>query len=854
MERRGKLALALVAGMLAFVVGSSTTAHAVINSAKFKCQASIAKEGTKYVQSLLKLYQKCRNANLKTPGSCTNPDPEDVNKIIANVKKGLTKKCTFLDSNDNDVTPENLLRLGFPGPCTDPNTLNGFTMTDLQNCIADSHLNRVVGVCTGPGNLNEACTTLGDCPAQGVLNTCTGMLSFEYDSTVVGPLTGTRLPCQVEVGKSMNKYIGAYMKAVQKCRNNLLDCDVDLQTGTITCKLAGVLPENCATDPGPNLETDPMKPPKFANQKTLDSIAKARAKAIASIEGKCFDNADVLALKLCIPDQGTANAAGNCEADAHEILANNPDATGTDDLLDFEYATRGICGDNRKNQGTEECDGTSDDACPGACGAASGFFGCLCQNTPRQRVIEHSNADLDNGFSGQSHDSGIVEGGGYVSDLWDCDGPLITDDHTCTVGPSCNNAPHQACNPAPNATGSAANSNTICTGSGNFCRKTAAASVGPHCEIEFNKRCATNAQCTGDGDRCVHTDHGPPLPLSSGGVSVCIINTFTEDVVGTTDLLTGDGAVRLRQDSTTHLGPSIQQPCPVCGGFCAGPGSGTGPGVRTLCTSNSDCPNPPNLCVSDLVCSYGPNVDKVCRPNPPFGGTTQFFGNPSSDCPPAPNPLGTIDILFNPATTGSTTATASFDCGTTGYTDKACIGGGNDKRPCTTIADCPGGVCNEQCFCGGGPQKPNACQTACLGGGQDAQPCGDDTDCPGGFCHVADCRLNLADTDSTAEGICSIGPTDGTCSTHSFRTCTANSDCQPPICAFCGVAETCTFAKRNCFTNGTYTRAGTPGTPDRISAATFCIAQTSSPSVNNVAGLPGPGAITQPASTQEVGF
>ena len=854
MERRGKLALALVAATLAFVVGSSTASHAFINQAKFKCQVAIGKESAKYVSSLLKLFQKCRNAELKSPGSCpSGPATADVDKIKTKVRNGLAKKCTFFNTNNVDVTPANLLALGFPGPCVDTNSLNGFTMSDLQDCIVDSHLRRVSGVCAGGSNLNEACTVVGDCPDSGPGTSCQSFMKLEYDPTVSGPLTGATLKCQTEIGKNMGKYVAAYLKAVQKCRNNLLDCDVSLapgHEGEVTCKLSGVQPENCATDVGPNLEDDPMKPPVFANQKTIDAIVKARGKAQAAIIAKCADP-DNVTLKVCEPDQNTGANAASCETSTHEPLMDNPDTTALDDLLDFEYATRGTCGDNRKNQGTEECDGPDDDNCPGQCGAASGFFACLCQNAPRQRVIEHSNADLDNGWSGQSHDSGIVEGGGYVSDLFDCDN---MGDKLCTVGPSCANPPHIPCSPLPNPDGLHDTGTKICNlAGGGACRKTPAASMGPHCEIDYQKRCQTNAQCTGDGDRCIHTPHGEPLPLSSGGVSVCVVNIFTEDVVGTTDLATGAGSVRLRQDSTTHLGPSIQQPCPVCGGFCSGPPSGTGPGVRTLCTTDADCVNPA-FCVHDLVCSYGPKVDQKCRANNPFGGTTEFFGNPSVDCPPAPNPLGTIDILFNPATTGSTTATANIDCGTNGYTGKACIGGANDKRPCTTVGDCPGGLCNEQCYCGGGAQKPNACDTACLGGSNDAAPCADDTECPGGFCHLADCRLNLGDTDSTAEGICSAGPVDGTCSIHSFRTCNGNSDCQPPLCTFCGLAETCSFNNRQCFTNGTYTRAGTPGTPDRISAATFCIAPTSSPSVNNVAGLPGPGAITQPASTLEVGF
>jgi hypothetical protein len=74
------------------------------------------------------------------------------------------------------------------------------------------------------------------------------------------------------------------------------------------------------------------------------------------------------------------------------------------------------------------------------------------------------------------------------------------------------------------------------------------------------------------------------------------------------------------------------------------------------------------------------------------------------------------------------------------------------------------------------------------------------------------------------------------------------------MCPFCDPGETCVENPRNCFVSPTISRTGTPGTPERVSGAIFCIAATSSPSVNGVAGLPGPGAISQPAQTIEVGF
>lgn len=839
MGRRVRILSALVAGTLAFAVGAPT-AHA-LEGARLKCQKAIAKEAGKYVNGKLKVLQKCKDANLTSPGDCTAPDAGALQKLHDKLFAGLAKACSFTPGTDDD----NLKAMGFPGPCEDANPGNGFTVGDLQDCILETHDRILQGECKGGVNNGQECNLVTECPDFGPGTSCTSVIGVEYDSTVVGPLMGTTLKCQKEVSKNAGKLIKTVLASVQKCRNNLLDCKTDSNSGVTTCKQSGLSAGSCATN-------DP---------KAAAAITKARDKMIAAITAKCSD-ADAAALKLCEPDQVTGATAATCEADTHQDFADNPDQSELFDFIDYEYAARGICGDNRVNQPSEECDGIDDTACPGQCGAALGLFPCLCQDTPRSRVVEHANADLDNGWTGQSHDSGIVEGGGYVTDLWDCDGPGGPDT-LCVTGPSCNLPPHQSCSPAKDTTG---NADLMCPGVGNFCRVTAGGAQGPHCEIDFKKRCRpTNNDCPAP-DRCVVTPHGAPLPLVSGGVSVCVVNQFTEDVVGTTDLVTGASSVRLRQNSLTYQGGSTQQPCPVCGGFCSGNAQSDGPGVRNLCSTNADC-GLGSQCVTEAICSWGPNVDKPCRANTPFGGTTEFFGNPSVDCPvpTSLSLLGTIDILFNPATTGSTSATANLFCNTPGFNNKICAGGPNQYHTCTVNSECPGGTCNNQCFCpntGSGPsleigQKPNGCDAACLGGAFDAQPCVDDSECdpPNGFCHVADCRVNPLDTGSAQEGICTTGPDDGRCSLHPFKGCVADSDCRPSgACDFCEESETCTPVRRQCFVNPTIVRQGSPGVPDRTTAANFCITKTSQPAVNSVAGLSGPGAITNPTTVTNVGF
>ena len=194
----------------------------------------------------------------------------------------------------------------------------------------------------------------------------------------------------------------------------------------------------------------------------------------------------------------------------------------------------------------------------------------------------------------------------------------------------------------------------ICHGVGNFCRKTNGGSTGPHCEIEFKKRCRRPTPATmrtTSGDRCIKTAHGAPLPLSSGGVSVCVVNEFTEDVTGTTNLATGAGSIPPASElEHLHRAATLQQPCPVCGGFCSGPGGASGPGARNLCDDNADCA-PARLCVTDADLQLG-SEHRPAVPSESSGG-----GRPSSSAIRAwiapigagQRLLGTINILFNPA-------------------------------------------------------------------------------------------------------------------------------------------------------------------------------------------------------------
>ncbi len=827
------LALAVIA-----VPGVGRAVEDHLTSEELVCVKGVARAGTTFVKNAMKRIQECENDHLKQVCDCT---PSQQAMIVAPSKETLRRKIA---SKCGGLSLTAIAAIGYPGKCFDADPSNGFTLDDLQDCMVKAHENA----------LTSAERTMMGAPA---------LIDVEYGD-VSGPLDRSALNCQQAIADAGTTFTTTKLKAVQRCRNRILEG-----------RLANLDPTKCATD----------------DAKTHDAIAKAEAKARAKIAAKCVD-ADLAVLDVCDPPQAlTVPAAQDCIVQTHGDAVDTTDPHVTD-LIDFEYAAQPICGDNTRNVLEEECDGTDAADCPGQCGDPDGFFACLCLNVPRQRVVEHADSDLDNGWKGLSHDSGTVEGGGYVVDLYDCDGMT----GVCTVGPSCEIpflGSHLPCE-------SDANCQAFGLGS---CRKRRTA-VGPHCHLDIQHACTSNADCPGLGNFCFEQFHGAPLPLSSGGVSVCVVNVFSESVVGTTNLDTGAGAVRIRQNAVTYLGPSANQPCPVCGGFCAGAvGMGGSLGARSACASDADCPG--SHCVTDHVCSYGANADKPCRAGPPFGGQTTFFGTPSVDCGPPPgNPLASLDILFNPATTGTTTLVPNVECPAIGFGGRTCVGGANEGRSCTAASDCPGGTCNAQCFCPNGlsicmggfnnhrlcctggtcvsgvcsggvndgtacetddclggtctltdgePQKPNRCNSACVGGSHDMLPCSTDASCPGGFCQAASCRVNPADTDSCQEGFCPAGPSDGACSVHAFKSCTRDADCQGASCPFCNAGETCMFSPAQCFVNSGIVRCGSPGVPDRVTASTFCIAATHASAVDGTAGLPGPGALTQPITTVDTG-
>src|SRR5690606_14710509 len=151
-------------------------------------------------------------------------------------------------------------------------------------------------------------------------------------------------------------------------------------------------------------------------------------------------------------------------------------------------------------------------------------------------------ADTDNGWTGNSADTGVAEGGGYLTDLYDRDGSGF-----CRVGPSCSLPPHSPCHVLHSAPSATTGDSSFSALRQRVCRKSVTA-TGPHCAQDIQKKCNVNDPydpvCDGPGDYCVITPGAPPDGVASGGVAVCNVTVLSEDVVGTVNLLTGESVVR----------------------------------------------------------------------------------------------------------------------------------------------------------------------------------------------------------------------------------------------------------------------------------------------------------------------
>jgi hypothetical protein len=251
---------------------------------------------------------------------------------------------------------------------------------------------------------------------------------------------------------------------------------------------------------------------------------------------------------------------------------------------------------------------------------------------------------------------------------------------------------------------------------------------------------------------------GAPLPLLASNVPVCAVNRFNQAITGTVDYSTGNVNLHVTLLSDVYF-TNAGEVCPRC---------------------------------NNGKCTSGKNVGKDCAVD------AQLFvaegeGNKnyslSEDCPPIGNPVATLDINFNPLTSG----------------DTGVLSGGADP-PCPKTSGA------------GINPKPNSCD----------QGCGD-------LCTGAACVQQIPNPVNPAELVCldnKGGISQMCCNDNTSRSCfpLENGGTLSRV----GRADIPLPA----LPDTTFPKTGT-GTV----ASVFCEGATGTQSIDGTTGLPGPSAL-----------
>jgi len=276
------------------------------------------------------------------------------------------------------------------------------------------------------------------------------------------------------------------------------------------------------------------------------------------------------------------------------------------------------------------------------------------------------------------------------------------------------------------------------------------------CDTSGDTECTANG-AVGSGTLNGVT-FGAPLPLLASNVPVCVVNRFNQPITGTVDYSTGNVDLHVTLLSDVYFTDSSEV-CPRC---------------------------------NNGKCTSGKNINKACQLDAQLfvaEGQGNRNYNLSEDCPPLGQPVATLDINFNPLTSG-------------------------DTGPLNPGMDPPCPKTNQA----GIPPKPNSCTTGCGSG------------CTGAACvemipnPVNPAELACLDNKGGISQMCCNNDTSRSCfPIENGGTLSRTGRADVPLPAW---------------PDTTFPKTGT-GTV----ASVFCEAATGNSSIDGTTGLPGPSAL-----------
>ncbi len=672
---------------------------AVAHADALGCQRAVAKASAQFAQAKMKALQKCADGVVRHTSMGPCPDGKasaKVAKAESKLRAAVSKGCGGADracgAGGDDTAPNTV---GWGASC--PNFEGG----SCANAIAD-------------------CSGVSDCLACVGHAAVDQAIDLYYGNANLGTTATDVVKCQRAIGKYTAKFFAAKSKALQKCEDKKL-----------TGSLSGACP-----DAG----------------KAAPAIAKAESKKRAGICKTCGGGD-----RLCGGGDDLTPATIGFAATCPSVTVPGGPACGGPvttltqlvDCVDCVTEYKADCLDALAAPGLKsypaECNGgapvPTTTPTPGATATRTATPGpgatatrtatpggggptatatpggpCVLPN-PLPEVLSFvgkPGVDLDTGWTGQAHD-------------------VITDDQAPLSAARLNNCDT---NPASPTCGQCdLDGPVIFPGPAKNCvcynlSDRDASSLGA-CDPEMPSTCSGAETC-----QCFY---GPPLPITSGAVPVCVVNRYTGSLTGTANIANsgphaGEGSALVHLEAAVHNGVAVEQPCPTC----------------------LNDPTPRDG-VRGGTCNGGARNGQPCD----VQGDNALFGQVSLDCQPVRGAnIGNLLITFNPATTGTTTLASGPKCTGPGFTSQNCFCdtcADAAAEPCNANADCPVGV-----VCGG---------KRCVGGTNVGQACTAASECPSGSCG----RLGQATAPNQCDDLtCSPdaadpNPNDGVCAGRPLR-------------------------------------------------------------------------------------
>ena len=357
-----------------------------------------------------------------------------------------------------------------------------------------------------------------------------------------------------------------------------------------------------------------------------------RIKATAIVDGKPKKETDTF-IFTCEPRQG---ACPTTTTTTTSTTSTSTPVTPTSTTT----TTTVFCGDGKKNQSSEECDGSDFGqticATPGGtlvCKADCTIDRAQCPDVPPTRLtFTNGPGTIACGGAGLNPGAGAPFAGALFSDA-SCTTKIADLGLGCLYigGGAATSVPPGATPDGATAVYSIDAGLTQLSGNSGSGRGDCSMGAGPgkHCigSTSTDAACTADVDCGGFAGSCAldaNCFFAAPLPIPNGGLSTCVVNVFQSDSSGTVDLAAGASAVTIPLASRTYLTANSASPCPQCvSGTCNwGPGTTCNAGTNSLHTS-LDCPPPPSSWLATLSVTLGPLAS----------GSVQKTDNAGNFCP-----------------------------------------------------------------------------------------------------------------------------------------------------------------------------------------------------------------------------